>query len=103
METKHIPQENATKILTVLNNCLKINPNLKFHVIGDDEGDLIYKGTNPEKAISEMDGYDCNFGVNCMDNGKCIGWFFITPYEDVDDVICDHSDNEFCNKGLRGV
>ena len=100
-ETKYIPQENANKMVAILNKCLEINPDLKFHVITDDEGDMIYKGNNPEKAVNEMDGYDCNFGVNCMDNEKFIGWFFFTPYVDIEDVVCDHTDNDFCNRFVK--
>lgn len=101
LETKYIPVENGNKIVSILNKCLELNPNLKFHIITDDNGDLIYNGNNPEKAVYEMDGLDCNFGVNCMNKEKCIGWFFFTPYEDEDEIVCDHTDNEFCKEVLK--
>jgi hypothetical protein len=98
IKTKYIPQENANVLVKVLEKAVELCPNVKFDVICDDEGDLIYHGKKIENVITEMDGMDCNFGVNCLDGEKVIGWFFFTPYEDEDEVICDHSDNEFCNQ-----
>ena len=98
IKTKYIPQESANAVAKVLEKVLELCPSVRFEVIADDEGDLIYHGKKIENVISEMDGMDCNFGVNCVDGEKVIGWFFFTPYEDAEDVICDYTDNEFCNK-----
>lgn len=98
MKVKYIPQENADKILQVLGKAQDLCPDVVFDVIESDESELLYKGKDKEKAVEEMDGVDGDFGVNCYDGEKVIGWFFFTPYEDVEDVVCDYTDNEFCNK-----
>lgn len=98
IKTKYIPQESANAVVKVLEKAVELCPNVKFEVICDDEGDLIYHGKKIENVINEMDGMDCNFGVNCMDGEKCVGWFFFTPYEDLDDIVCDCSDNDFCHR-----
>lgn len=107
LETKYIPQENADVIISILNKAQRINKLVKFKVIDDESGGVLYYGDNPEKAVYEMDGVDCNFGVNCVEDlgydhdNKIVGWFFFTPYEEVDCVVCDHTDNEFCKQCLE--
>lgn len=94
-KTKYIPQPNADYILKVLNLIKKELPHGYFKVIDSVEGDVIYEGNEPEKALEEMDGIDSDFGVNCYINNNCCGWFFFTPYEE-GCVLCDYSDNSFC-------
>ena len=104
LETKYIPQENANVIVNILKRAQAINKLVKFKVIDDESCGVLYYGDNPEKAVHEMDGVDCNFGVNCVEDlgydhdNKVVGWFFFTPYEELDCVLCDHTDNEFCNQ-----
>lgn len=103
--TKYIPQENADKILKLLLKAKEIcGQDLGFWLRSDD-CETSVKTRNPEKVIDEMDGVDDNFGINFMgkivpesDARECLGWFYITPYEDEDCVICNYSDNEFCRK-----
>lgn len=96
MQTKYIPQTAADYILKVLNVTKQEYPHIWFKVIDSVEGDVIYEGSNPEKALEEMDGIDADFGVNCYINYNCCGWFFLTPYEEEGCVLCDYSDNSFC-------
>jgi len=98
LETRYIPQENADKILQVLGKAQELCPNVVFDVIESVDAELLYKGKDKEKAVDEMDGVDGDFGVNCYDGEKVIGWFFFTPYESEDCVVCDYTDNEFCNQ-----
>lgn len=107
LETKHIPQENANLIINILKKAQELNNLVKFKVIEDESGDVIYYGKNPEKAVDEMDAIDCDFGVNCIEDlghnqiNKVVGWFFFTPYEELDCVLCDHTDNDFCNQCVK--
>lgn len=94
MKTKYIPQPNADLILKLLKLILSHGCYIK--VIDSVEGDVIYEGNEPEKALEEMDGIDADFGVNCYVNDICEGWFFLTPYEEEGCVLCDYSDNSFC-------
>lgn len=97
MKTKYIPQSNADYILKVLQIIKKNKPAVNFVLIDSVEGDVIYKGNDPEKAVEEMDGIDSDFGLNCYgENDQYLGWFFFTPYEEEGCVLCDYSDNEFC-------
>lgn len=96
MKTKYIPQPNADLILKLLNLIKKELPHGYIKVIDSIEGDIIYEGNEPEKALEEMDGIDSDFGVNCYMNDICVGWFFLTPYEEEGCVLCDYSDNSFC-------
>ncbi len=107
LETKYIPQENANVIVNILKKAQQINKLVKFKIIDDESGGVLYYGDNPEKAVHEMDGLDCNFGVNCVEDlgydhdNKVVGWFFFTPYEESDCVLCDMTDNEFCNQCVK--
>ena len=94
MITKYIPQENTETILKLLNKCLELEPNIKFHIL-DTEG-YVGKSRNPEKIIQAIDGGDEELGINCMIDEECIGWFGILPYEEYD-IVYDCSDNNFCN------
>lgn len=93
MKTKYIPQPNADLILKLLK--LILSNGCYIRVLDSIEGDIIYEGNEPEKALEEMDGIDSDFGVNCYMNDICVGWFFLTPYEE-GCVLCDYSDNSFC-------
>lgn len=97
MKTRYIPQENADKILNLLNEIKSKYPNIGFWLCSDD-GETSVKSRNPEKILSEMDGVDDNFGINFVDleSKSILGWVYLTPYEDEDCVICNYSDNEFC-------
>ena len=107
LETKYIPQENANVIVNILKRAQAINKLVKFKVIDDESCGVLYYGASPEKAVHEMDGVDCNFGVNCVEDlgydhdNKVVGWFFFTPYEELDCVVCDYTDNEFCNQCVK--
>lgn len=103
IKTKYIPQENANVIEKVLTKFVELCPNVKFEVITDDEGDLIYHGKKVENVITEMDGMDCNFGVNCLDGDKVVGWFFFTPYEEEGCVVSDYTDNELCEQSVLSL
>lgn len=104
LETKYIPQENANRIVNILKKAQEINKLVKFKVIDDERGGVLYYGDNPEKAVHEMDGVNFNFGVNCVEDlgydhdNKVVGWFFFTPYEDLDSVLCNHTANNFCHQ-----
>jgi len=100
MITKYIPQENAKTILKLMNKCLEVNSNIKFHIL-DTEG-YVGKSKNPEKIIQAIDGGDEELGINCMVGEDCIGWFGILPYEE-NDIMYDCSDNEFCLKVCQMV
>lgn len=107
MKTKHISETNANYLLKVLNKAKELNSKIKFMVLTDD-GELIYSGKNPEKLIEKIDGYDCDFGINCVEESDTettyafIGWFFVTPYEEDEDcIICDYSDNDFCVRCVK--
>lgn len=102
MKTNYIPQENADALFKVLERAKKLYPKIRFDIIADDEADMIYSGNDTEQAIKEMDGLDCNFGVNCYDGKNYLGWLFVTPYEDEDEIICDCSENDFCIDLLKG-
>lgn len=105
MKTKYIPQENADKILNLLLKAKEIcGQDLGFWLRSDD-CETSVKTRNPEKVIDEMDGVDDNFGINLVriSDKECLGWFYITPYEDEDCVICNYSDNEFCRKLVSSV
>jgi len=109
MKTKYIPQENADKILKLLTMAQEQNQTIGFWLRSDD-GETSVKSRNPEKILSEMDGVDDNFGINFMgktvpesDARECLGWIYLTPYEEEDCVICNYSDNEFCEKLIASV
>lgn len=101
MQTKYIPQANADKILKLLGNAQKICPNIRFEIKESEEGTILYNGWSKSLAVNEMDGVEADFGINCYDGDKYLGWFFITPYEDEDCVVCDHTDNKFCNQCVK--
>ena len=99
VKTKYISQDSADRMLAILQKAKEICPEIIFKIIESGEGDVIYKGTNPKKAVMEMDGIDSEFGVNCYaGDGSYLGWFFFTPYEEEDCVLCDMSDNDFCKE-----
>lgn len=102
MRTEYIPQENADKLLSLMTKIRDEYPSVEFTVVEEIEMTTEYKGNSPEEAIDAMDGIDSNFGLNCYDydSESYLGWFFITPYEDLDCVICDHDDSDFCNSFL---
>ena len=95
MQTKYIPQENANRLMQLLRKAQELCPNVKFKVVIDD-GEVEYEGWSKSLTIDAIDGLDCDIGINCYDGDKHLGWFGITPYEEPDCVICDYSDNEFC-------
>lgn len=104
MKTKYIPQENADKILKLLTMAQEQNQTIEFWLRSDD-GETSVKTRNPEKILSEMDGVDDNFGINFVeiDSKQILGWVYLTPYEEEDCVICNYSDNEFCEKLIASV
>lgn len=109
LKTKYIPQENADLMLRILEKVKANYESIRFYVVESEEAECIYYGRNPENAISEMDGIDCEgFGVNCYNGSKAdgdnhLGWFYFTPYEDdVDCVLCDMNDNDFCKEMSNG-
>jgi hypothetical protein len=95
--TKYISQENADLIKKLMELCNEEKENISFKIY-DTESCVIYT-RNIDKIIDEMDGGDEEFGINIVDREtkNYIGWFGVLPYEDFDDVIFDHTDNDLCN------
>lgn len=106
IETKHIPQENTRVIYKLLELCKEKEPNVIFELSGgkilsnnhSHRDSSVYKSSNPEVIISEMDRGDEELGIKCMIGGDCIGYFGILPYEDSESMIFVFSDTEFCTQ-----
>lgn len=111
IQTKYIPDENAQRLEELLKACLQNMPiNAKF-LVSNDEADICFT-RNIDKVISCIDGDSEDIAINIMTkrddyslNGESkdgyIGWFAILPYEDVDSIPYNHTDNEFCNNVMK--
>lgn len=95
--TKYIPEENAKLIKKLLEVCNNERENISFRIY-DTESCVIYS-RDIEKIIDALDGGDEEIGINVIDREtkSALGWFGVLPYEDVEYMIFDHSDNDFCN------
>ncbi len=93
--TKYIPSNNEAVIRTLIANCNKQFPEVMFKVF--DTESLVIATNDVDKIIDAIDGGDEEIGINCYDReGNHLGWFGVLPYE-AEDIIFDHSDNEFCD------
>lgn len=95
--TKYIQQENADLIKKLLEACNDERENISFKIY-DTESCVIYS-RNIDKIIDALDGGDEEVGINIIEREtkNYIGWFGVFPYEETEDMIFDHSDNDFCN------
>lgn len=97
--TKFIPEENAKVIRKLLKLCKERKPSVVFDVLDTESRVIVTK--NIEKVIEAIDGGDEELGINCFENRDYYGWFGILPYEELDGVVFDNSDNEFCESITR--
>jgi|GEM_PF-3787974 len=97
---EYIPHDNELTIRKLLSSAKGINPRVKFH-IHDSEG-LIIKSSNSDEIVLALDGGDEAATINCLDGGEVLGSFSILPYEP-NDILCDYTDNSFCNEVARAV
>lgn len=101
MKIKYLPKENAEYLYKLLEIIQTMQPDIWFKVY-DDQMEFVYKGSDIVELIEEIDGIDSNFEIYCYKNNKSdkkagLGWFFITPWEERDCLVCDYIDNQFCN------
>ena len=54
VKTKYISQGVADRMLAILQKAKEICPEIIFKIIDSGEGDVIYEGTNPKKAVMEI-------------------------------------------------
>ena len=104
MDIKYLPKENADYLYKLLEIIKLKQPNILF-VVTDEDYEPVYEGNNIEKCIEEIDGIDSNFHIDCFIGEKLLqkrlGWFFITPWEERDCLVCDYIDNDFCNECIE--
>lgn len=96
----YIPHSNELTIRKLLSSAKKKNPSVKF-LIYDTEG-IVIKSSNPDEIVLALDGGDEMATIECKENNRTLGSFLLQPYEQ-EDILCDHTDNAFCNKVARAV
>ena len=95
----YMPTENANKIMDVLNKALSIRNDLIFSVY--DSSSYYGKSSDPHKIIELIDGgaEEIAIKIRVKNTDNILGWLYLLPYEcDVDCIVFDHTDNEFCDK-----
>jgi len=67
-------------------------------IVRDTEA-LVIKSGEINEIIAAMEGGDEEFGIECYDaENKRMGWFLIILANEVEEVIADYSDNDFCER-----
>lgn len=97
ISTKYIDKEQAQKIYKIIVKGLETSDFVKVY----DTESFVIKSKDADKIIDALDGGDEEAGLNFYKGGVCVGWVGILPYEE--DVIYDHSDNEFCHSITAGI
>lgn len=84
------------RIETLLKTCKKHAPTCIFRIY-DSEAPVIKTG-DIKKALDAIDGGDDFAGIDVYENKELLGEFYCQPYGDEDEVIYDHTANEFCER-----
>lgn len=102
---KYLPRENAEVILRLARKCKEIYPECRF-LLSDCDG-YTAKRKTPEGVVKWIDGLDSDIDVYVRKNDNedeiPVGWFFLTPGEEEDCVICDYTANDFCEEVMKGI